>query len=63
MDMKIWKFDEKIEIWWNFVVSQITSEIEFREGLRRENPPGSCAARNIQNFGGARFEIRNDLYL
>ena len=53
MDMKIWKFHEKNEISWNFVVSQISSEIDFREGLRRQNPPGSCAARNIQDFGGA----------
>ena len=43
--MKKLKFGDK--------VSQITSETEFREGLRRQNPPGSCAARNIQDFGGA----------
>ena len=35
------------------MVSQITSEIEFREVLGRQNPAGSCAARNIQDFGGA----------
>ena len=35
------------------MVSQITSETEFGEGLRRENPAGSCAARNIHDFGGA----------
>ena len=40
-------------MWWNFVVSQISGETEFREGLRRQHPPGSCAARNIQDFGGA----------
>ena len=51
---------ENLKIWsknWNLfekhVVSQITPETEFREGLRRQNPPGSCSARNIQDFGGA----------
>ena len=53
MDMNIWKFNENTEIWWNVVVSQITSEIEFREDLKRKNAPRSCAARNIQDFGGA----------
>ena len=53
MDVKIWEFDEKIEIWWNFAVSQIISETKFRDGLRRQNSSWSCAARNIQDFGGA----------
>ena len=53
MDMKIWKFDEKHEIWWNVVIGQIWSENQFVERFERQNPSGSCAARNIQDFGGA----------
>ena len=45
------------------MVSQITSEIDLREGLGRQNSSGSCAARNIQDFGGASWMVNGSWLL
>ena len=42
---------------------KIVQKLDFWSLVNPKNLLGSCAARNIQAFGGARFEIRNDLYL
>ena len=37
--------------------SEITSETQFPEAVGAENLQGSCAARNIQNFGVATLHV------
>ena len=36
---------------------KITSKTKFPEAVGAENLQGSCAARNIQNFGGATIHV------
>ena len=51
MVVQIQNFGENSWFYWNPVKHEISSRNQFPEGLRPQNPPGSCAARNVQNFG------------
>ena len=45
---------EKLKILVKFrKIDKLGPESQFAKYFRRQNPSGSCAARNIQDFGGA----------
>ena len=51
MVMKFLNFHEKLRFCWNSVSSSTSEKERFPEGLRPQNLRGTCAARNVQNFG------------
>ena len=53
MVMQFEIFHEKLQISWNWENEELGLENKFAERFGRQHSSGSCAARNIQDFGGA----------